>query len=41
MGVGAELEEIGRVLLVRSVSWELDGETINTTERNMYTHDNF
>ena len=39
MGVGAELEEIERVSLVRSVSWELVGETIDTTERNMYTHD--
>ena len=37
MGIGVELEEIERILLVRSVSWELDGETI-TTERNMYTH---
>ena len=39
MGVGAELIEIERVLLVRSVSCELDGETIDTTESNMYTHD--
>ena len=39
MGVGAELEEIERNSLVRSVSWELDGETIDTTEQNMYTHD--
>ena len=39
MGVGAELEEIERNSLVRSISWELDGETIDTTERNMYTHD--
>ena len=38
MGVGAELEEIERNSLVRSVSWELDGETNNTTEQNMYTH---
>ena len=36
---GAELKEIERNSLVRSVSWELDGETINTTERNIYTHD--
>ena len=38
MGVGAELEEIERNSLVRSVSWELDSETIDTAERNMYTH---
>ena len=35
----AEPKEIERVSLVRSISWELDGETIDTTERNMYTHD--
>ena len=39
VGVGARFEEIECVSLVRSVSWELDGETIDTTESNMYTHD--
>ena len=39
MGAGARLEEIECVSLVRSVSWELDGETIDTTEQNIYTHD--
>ena len=36
MGAGAELEEIERGSLVRSVSWELDGETIIITERYIY-----